>query len=517
MFNWIDPEEDVMHRLSESLSGMGEQFFGEMGSYLPNLVAALLVLVIGWLFALLVAKMIVAALRRTTVDNRIAAWVRGGEGEAPEVEPVVGKIVFWFLMIFVLIAFFQALKLTVVTEPLRNLLDKILGAAPSVLWAAVLLLVAWLLATGLRLVVRKVFDRLNLDDRLGSEVTEDGAQHVPASQMLSETVYWLIFLLFLPAVLGALKLEGLLAPVQGMVEKLVGFLPNLFAAAAIFIVGWFFAKILRRIVTNLLAAVGLDSLGERVGLEKALGKQRLSGLVGLILYTFVLLMVIVLSLDALKLEKITRPASAMLDQILGAIPGLFGAGLILTIAFIVGRLVAGLVSNLLSAAGFDRLLGKLGFSWDPESGGASALVGHLVVVLVMLFASVEALGVLGFEQVGTLVSSFIVFFGNVLLGVVIFLLGLYLANLAATAVEASGQNPLLATAARVAITVLAAAMALRQMNVAENIIDLAFGLVLGAAAVAAAIAFGLGGRDLARQELERWSDNLRSRSSGDES
>ena len=99
---------------------------------------------------------------------------------------------------------------------------------------------------------------------------------------------------------------------------------------------------------------------------------------------------------------------------------------------------------------------------------------------------------------------------------VIFVLGLYLANLAARAVEASGQNPLLATAARVAITVLAAAMALRQMNVAENIIDMAFGLILGAAAIAAAIAFGMGGRDLARQELERWSQNLRSRSSHEE-
>ena len=502
-----------MAQLRESLSGMGEQFLGEMGSYLPNLVAALAVLIFGWLIALLVAKVLVAALRRTSIDNRIAAWVRGEEGESPDVEPVIGRIIFWFLMIFVLIGFFQALKLSVVTEPLQNLLDKIVGAAPSVLWAGALLLIAWLLATGLRLVVRKVFEGFRLDERLGSEVVEGEDKPVPVSQMLSETVYWLIFLLFLPAVLGALKLEGLLAPVQSMVEKLVGFLPNLFAAAAIFVVGWFFAKILRRIVSNLLAAVGLDSLGERVGLEKALGKQRLSGLVGLLLYTFILLMVIVLSLDALKLEKITRPASDMLDQILGAIPSLFGAALILTIAFIVGKLVASLVSNLLTAAGFERLLEKLGFKWAPGSGSASSLAGHLVVVLIMLFATVEALNLLGFEQLAVLASSFIVFFGNVLLGVVIFLLGLYLASLAARAIEASGQNPLLATAAKVAITVLAAAMALRQMEVAENIIDMAFGLILGAAAVAAAIAFGLGGRDLARQELERWGQNLRDRSS----
>ena len=499
-----------MTQLSENWSAMSQQFLGEVGAYLPNLVAALLVLVVGWLLALLVAKVVTAGLRRTEFDNKVAAWVRGEEGSTPDVEPVVGRIIFWFLMIFVLIGFFSALKLAVITGPLQNLADTILGAAPNVLKAAVLLLVAWALATGLRLLVRKVFSGLRLDERLGTDELEE--ERTPVSQMLSETLYWLVFLLFLPAVLGALKLEGLLAPIQGMVEKLVGFLPNLLAAVAIFLVGWFIAKIIRRIVSNLLAAVGLDSVGERVGLERALGKQRLSGLVGLILYTFILLMVLVLSLDALKLEKITRPASEMLDQILGAIPGLFGAALILTIAFIVGKLVAGLVSNLLRAAGFDRLLEKIGFRWNTE-GGASSFVGHLVVVLIMLFAAVEALNVLEFDQMAALMSSFIVFFGNVLLGVAIFGLGLYLANLASRAVAAAGQSPMLATAAKIAIVVLAGAMALRQMDVAEDIINMAFGLVLGAAAVAAAIAFGMGGRDLARQELERWGQNLRDRSS----
>ena len=144
-------------------------------------------------------------------------------------------------------------------------------------------------------------------------------------------------------------------------------------------------------------------------------------------------------------------------------------------------------------------------------GTGSQLVGHLVVVAVMLFAAVEALRLLAFEQLAVLVSSFVVFFFNVLLGIVIFGLGVYLANLAARAIRSSGQSGLLVTVARVAILVLAAAMALRQMNVAEDIINMAFGLVLGAAAVASAIAFGMGGRDLARQELERWNDDLKNK------
>lgn len=504
-----------MDNLRTSFASVAENLLGEMGVYLPRLLVALAILIFGWLAAYLISKLVRAALRRTTIDNRIASWVRGEEGETPDIEPTIGKITFWFVMIFVFIAFFSWLELEAVSEPLQNMVDSIVGALPNLVKAGVLLVVAWLLATGLRLVVRKALDAVNLDARLGGEMVDsDGEKQVPVSQTLSETVYWLIFLLFLPAVLGALQMEGLLAPVQNMVSKLVGFIPNLFGATVIFLVGWFIAKILRRIVTSLLAAAGLDSLGDKAGLDQALGKNKLSGLIGLLVYMLILIPVLISALGALELDDITRPASQMLDQILGALPNLFGAALILSIAYVISRMVAGLVSRVLNAAGFDRLLDRIGLKFKGGEGSTSTgsdLIGHLVVVAVMLFAAVEALRMLAFEQMATLVSDFIVFFFKVVLGLVIFGLGVYLSNLAARAVQSAGQSGLLATTARVAILVLAGFMALDQMELGEDIIERTFTLVLGAAAVAAAIAFGMGGRDLARQELERWSDDLKSK------
>lgn len=87
--------------MMENLRTMFEGLVGDMGPYLVNLGLALAVLVVGWLLALIISKLIVAALRRTTIDNRIASWVRGGDdaAEAPEVEPVIGRIIFWFLKI----------------------------------------------------------------------------------------------------------------------------------------------------------------------------------------------------------------------------------------------------------------------------------------------------------------------------------------------------------------------------------------------------------------------------------
>lgn len=85
--------------------------------------------------------------------------------------------------------------------------------------------------------------------------------------------------------------------------------------------------------------------------------------------------------------------------------------------------------------------------------------------------------------------------------------GLYFAKLAAGAIRSSGTSNarMLSMAARGAIMVLAGAMALRQAGLAEDIINLAFGLLLGAAAVATAIAFGLGGREQAAQQIAKWT------------
>jgi hypothetical protein len=129
----------------------------------------------------------------------------------------------------------------------------------------------------------------------------------------------------------------------------------------------------------------------------------------------------------------------------------------------------------------------------------------------MLFASIEALRLLGFASVAELVTSFTAFAGQIVLGLIIFAIGLYLANLAANTIVAADtkQTTMLALVARISITVLAGAMALRQMGLADEIINLAFGLLLGAIAVAAALAFGLGGREIAARQLEEWVDSVK--------
>ncbi len=490
-----------------------EQIIRTFGPYGPNLVGAFIILIVGWLVALIVSSLIGKALHRTGLDEKIAGKVMGErKGQDMQSHRWISKIIYYLLMFFVLVAFFQTLGLTLVAQPLNELLSIVFSYLPKLFAALVLALVAWIVATVLKKVILRVLQAAKVDESLGSKAGIDKAE-MPLSQTIADIVFFLVLLLFLPMILNALALGGLLEPLQLMIGKILEFLPNLFAAAIILIIGWFLAKILQKIVINLLVAVGTERLSEKAGLAKVLGKQGLSGLIGLVVYILILIPVLIAALQALAIEAVTRPISNMLDRILSILPALFGAALILAVAYVLGKIIADLAVKLLAGMGFDSLPARLGLAGEPAKGAKSPsqMAGYIVLAAIMLFAFIEAARILKFALLADIIFEFTVFAGHVLMGLIIFAIGVYLANLAFNAVMSSGMSPgkLVAHAARISILVFAGAMALRQMGLANEIINLAFGLLLGAIAVAVALAFGLGGREIAAEEIKKWLESMK--------
>ena len=303
-----------------------------------------------------------------------------------------------------------------------------------------------------------------------------------------------------------------LEPVREVVRELLGYLPNLLAAAVILLVGWFVARVLRRLVANTLASAGADRLGSDVGLSSVTGKQPVSEVAGLIVSVLVFLPVLIAALNALDIDAVTDPISAMLSKSLAAIPNVFAGALVLIVAYIVGRIVAGLVARVLSGIGFDALPQRIGFSAEMVSGSRtlSDVAGSLVLIAIMLFATIEALELIGFSAFAELIADFLVFASRILFGIAIIAIGILLGRIAGQFVRSANppQAGLLAGIAQTAIVVLSFAVGLEQMGIGEEIIALAFGLSLGAIAIAAAIAFGLGGRDAAGEAIKRWRQDL---------
>lgn len=493
-----------------------DQLSGWVMEYLPSVLAALAILVIGWLVALLLAAVMRGIVRRTSSGAALTYWLKGEEqGEPHEAERWAGKVVFYLAMLFVLIAFFQFLGLTFVAEPLRGFLNQVFEYAPRLLGAGILLLLAWIVAMVLRMAITRLLSAAKIDERLGEQAAPGEERKTSLVQTLANVVYWLVFLFFLPAILTVLALEGLLVPVQEMFVVVLGFLPNIFAAALILVAGWFGARILQRLVTKVVEALGIDRVSDSAGATTILGEQKLSGLVGILAYTLVIVFTIIAALNALALEAITAPASNMLELTLQALPAILAAVLVLTIAYLAGKVLAGLATNVLSAAGFNNILQRLGLNRVSLEGkkSPSEIVGYLVLIAVMLFAAIEASGLLGFALVADLISQFTVILAQVAVGLLIFGIGLYLAGVAHEAVSVSGgaHAGILARLARVSILILAGVMALNQMGVAQEIIVIGFAILLGAVALIAVVAFGIGGRDLAAREMEQWIKQLKSR------
>ncbi|MYB31053.1 MAG: mechanosensitive ion channel, partial [Acidobacteria bacterium] len=389
------------------------------------------------------------------------------------------------------------------------LLGRIMGMVAQLGRALVLLLAAWFLAAVLRRAVRVALEAAGVDERL-----DRGTERPPGriSHAVPEIVYWVVLLLFLPPILAALDLEGVLLPIETVVNQVITFLPNVLGAIIIFLVGWFIARIAKAVVTNLLAAVGLDRAAEKLGLRRILGSRTPSALIGGITYLLVLFPVILTGLDRLSLDVITRPASDMLGRVFSALPLLLVAVALLLTAYVVGRVIANLTRDLLQQAGFDHVLTRIGLTSTATADDhtASNVVRVIVLALIMLFASIEAASLVGFDNAAGLLTRLLQFTGQFLLGVVFLGFGVFLANLSARAISASRvpQARLLALAARVGILLFTTAVGLRQMGIANEIIELAFGIVLGAVAVAFAVAFGLGGRDAAARQIERWQSRI---------
>lgn len=319
----------------------------------------------------------------------------------------------------------------------------------------------------------------------------------PMSKSVGNVLFWLVLLLFLPAILGVFELGGLLDPVKAMVAKALDMIPSIFAAFLIAFVGWLIGKVLAGLVTNLLVAAGADKAGPEAGLGKSI---RISKVVGTIVMLFVFVPALIAALDALRIEAISRPATDMLGKLLAAVPNIVAAALTLTITFYVTRFAAQLLGRLINGLGLDAMPEKLGLG-AVFTGAAqpSRLAATLLLFFAMLFATVEAANRLEFNQVRDVVTLFIRFGADVLLGGLILVVGLWLANLASMAISraSDGRASVFASLARVAILGLVIAMGLRAMGIADDIVNLAFGLTLGAIAVAVALSFGLGGREAA--------------------
>jgi hypothetical protein len=269
----------------------------------------------------------------------------------------------------------------------------------------------------------------------------------------------------------------------------------------------------RQIVTGMLRAAGSEKMAERMGLATSLGEGGLAGLVGSLVFSFIMLPVLAAALEPLGLDAVTKPVSNLLDTVIALIPKVTASAIIIAVAALIGRAVAGIVTGVLSGMGFNKLSQHLGLGTTTRAGARtpSELAGSVVMFSIVIVAVMQACEVLGFAILTKLVVNLGAVMAGVAVAGAVMIGGLWLSNWVAGLIKAgsAANAPALANLVRGAILFFTAALALRQAGLPGDIVGIAFGSVVGAIAVGAAVAVGVGGRHVAGRLLEEAVEALR--------
>ncbi|QOR71188.1 mechanosensitive ion channel [Ruania alkalisoli] len=388
------------------------------------------------------------------------------------------------------------------------------GILGKVLLAIVIILVTWILARVVRWAIGKLVGKVSFLQRQG----QDGQS---LGESIGTVASLLVWLFGLTAILQLFALTQVLAPIQSLLSGILGFLPNLIGAAFVFVIGYVLAKIVRQLVETAIRAVNFSKLSEKVKsgtdtvLDEARGSEsgaptsqpqepssgfdanKIAGLVGNLVFAIILIVVSIAALQILGISAISDPAEQMLSLILNAIPAIIAAAIILGLGYLISTFVGNLLESTLQGLGTDRAIAKLEIV--PEGQSASTIITRIAQVAIMVFFAIMAARALDFPEVTAILNEVLELGGKVLFGGVIIAAGFLVASLLSRLVGSGTAS----TVIKWVTIALFTAMGLKYMEIADSIINLAFGAVVVGGALAAALAFGLGGRDAAARTLAK--------------
>jgi hypothetical protein len=194
------------------------------------------------------------------------------------------------------------------------------------------------------------------------------------------------------------------------------------------------------------------------------------------------------------------------------VPQLLAALAIVFVGYLVARLAESLVDRVLRKIGLNRILDRGGVLEAVERSGArvnpTRLLSNLVFWLLMFAVILTASNVLGLDSVASVFTTLVGYVPRVIAAVVIILVGIvlgqFVGGLIAASVGGLAGGRALARMGTAGVIVLAVFMALQELGIATEIVTTAFAILFGSFALATALAFGLGNRDLAGEVTRAW-------------
>jgi hypothetical protein len=377
---------------------------------------------------------------------------------------------------------------------LQNAVDSFMnttgGFLPNIIGALLVLIIGWFVARGLRSLTKSLLGKTDLDNRLFKTTKSNFSPEA----MISKLVYFIVMLIVLMVVLEKLGVTDVLDPLKGMVDQFLSAVPKIITAGIIGFAGYMIATIVSEFMG--FAGESLDRFSAKMGF--ATNDFDLGKLVKQLVFIIIFIPILIIAIDKLGFKTLSEPLTGMLQTMLNAIPKLIAAAIILAVFYFGGKFVTGILKELLGNLGVDNMANKMGIASMLGQNSMSSVASNLVFAFLMFTGVIAAAEQLEFGQITVLLNDLLEMSGRILFGLIIMAIGNWISTTASGAV----QDKFLAMITRMATLGLFLAIALRTMGIANDIVNLAFGLTLGAVAVAVALSFGLGGREAAGKQME---------------
>lgn len=377
-------------------------------------------------------------------------------------------------------------------SPLARLLGEgMMGVVKAVL----LLVLAYFIASAVRSMLKALLNKTSF-----CKSQEDGAKKESIVEYIGDIAYLFVMLLFVPGIFSALGASTIATPILDMMRSIWSFLPNLLGAGIVLMLGNLVAKLIRQLLAPALKKANVDKLQEKLGCETP-SDVSLSETLAYLVYVLILIPVIIAALQVLKLDVLTAPATVMLQEILTYIPLVAAALFVAGLGVVLGRLVSQIVTRLIAASGADEkvkeFIGETSYKFS-----LSGIVGSILNGVIVILFTVQGVNLLKLEILTKVGTAIIGYLPNILAAVLVMAAAWIGSAAAQRAFEKNGFT-CCAAFIRGLILIIAGFMILSQLGIAVSIVNEAFIIILTGAALAFAIAFGIGGADIVKKYLAK--------------
>jgi|GEM_PF-1065741 len=476
--------------------------------HLASLVAGILVFFIGLAVLFFIISVFKKFVIRPLGLNRHFANLSGRPMPLFDLEKALTRLIFFVGVLWILAAVAQVASLDYFVDFFDSVFVRLNALAILGFRVLVPIILAIIFSHLAKIGTFWLGEKLKLDERLGKKLDAGEPVNFSITKNLSEIVYGVVFLYFLPQIFVGLGLEQLSEPITGMFAEAFAFLPRLLTAIFIVFIFWFVARILRRILEGILVSLGVDSAQKKLLGDNFLGSLKISKLLPAVVYALIIGLAFIEALKRLRFDTITTPLERLIENAVNGLPSLLLAIVLIAVAVFLGRMISSFVSNLLREIGFDGVYAKMGLTnMSTVKQTPSAIVGTLVYYGLIFLAVLQALDILGLNNLSGILETLIYKIFDVAVGIIVFGVGLFIAkNLSAWVEQAThaSYSKLLSLIVKVVVVVIATAMALQQVGIADEIVTIAFALAMGSIALGVAIAIGLGAKDTAGEVVRKF-------------